>query len=134
MLAWCWSVVAVGLIFVAAVVPALQAPTLLYLDAITWPLDGKPERIGDDAVFAFGILGAITAGWGLMMARLVADPIVGREPRLFRHMTGAILLWFVLLAVVSWRAGVPWNILSGGNLLLTYLYPVWRGRLHAQAG
>jgi hypothetical protein len=129
MVAWCWSVVAIGLIFAAGVIPALRTPTLLYLDLVTWPFDGQPETISTEAIFAFGILGAITAGWGVMMTALVTDPVIGREPRFWRVMTMSIVAWFVLLAAVSVLAGLPANIMSGANLLLTYLYPVWRGRL-----
>jgi hypothetical protein len=133
MVAWCWSVVAVGLVFVAGVVPELRAPVLLYLDVLTWPLDGRPAAISAEAVFAFGILGAITAGWGVMMALLITDPVVGREPRFWRVMTAAVVVWFALLTAVSWSSGYPANVLSGANLLLTYLYPVWRGRMMTAA-
>lgn len=132
LVAWCWSVVAIGLIFALGVIPALRAPTLLYLDLVTWPLDGRPESIGTDAVFAFGILGAITAAWGVMMTALVIDPVIGRMPRFWRVLTMSVVAWFGLLVVVSWLAGMPANIMSGANLLLTYLYPVWRGRLMSE--
>jgi hypothetical protein len=127
LVAWCWSVIVVGFLLLAVVVPPLSAPTRLYIDMAFWPMDGQPVVSARETLFSLGILGAVTVGWGVLMLGLVTSPGLAALPAAWRWATGALAVWFAGLCLASWAAGAPTNMLSGANLFLTWLYPVWRG-------
>lgn len=120
---WCWGVIAFGVILAAAAFPALDAPTRWFYDLVQWPLDGA-SSFDENVRFTCGILGAVTIGWGLTLFALI-DAAEKLGPPVWRAMTNALIIWFVVDSAISIAAGAPGNAVSNTVILALYLAPIF---------
>lgn len=119
---WRWGVIAFGVVLAAAAFPALDAPTRWFYDLVHWPLDGA-SSFADNVRFTCGILGAVTIGWGITMFALIEAAEKLGAP-VWRAMTAALVIWFVIDSAISVASGAPGNAVSNTVILALYLAPV----------
>lgn len=124
MIIWCWCVIGFGAVLALSIFEALSAPTMLLLDLVFWPIDGEPAALSREAIFAVALAGALTMGLGAMILGLARDETLNGSPRLWRHVTAAVLVWYVVDSAVSILGGAIVNAVSNTVLLVTFLLPV----------
>lgn len=120
---WCWGVTAFGVILAAAAIPALDAPTRLFYDLVHWPIDGA-SSFDENVRFTCGVLGAVTMGWGMTILALI-DAAEKLGASVWRALTSALVIWFVVDSAISVAAGAPGNAVSNAVILALYLAPVF---------
>ncbi len=76
--------------------------------------------------FATALMGAVTLGWGLTFyaAFGAAHRLGDQAAPVWRMLTGAALVWFVIDSALSIATGFWLNALSNTGLLIGYLAPV----------
>ncbi len=120
--------IAFGLLFAAAAVPALQAPTAYLLDLIYFPVDGTPKLTGPAPRLLSAIAGGLMAGWGVMLW-VVATELLPANPRLGRRLfLFGIGAWFLIDSLMSVAAGAVVNAFFNLGFLLLFCLPVWNLR------
>ncbi len=117
---WCWAVLAFGAVLVLAAVPALDAAPRLALGLV----GGDPVLLDLPTMrFAFGLMGALTLGWGVSMMAMVALAHTHGAP-VWRSLTASVLVWYVIDSAISVLTGFPLNAVSNTLLTVGYLIPV----------
>ncbi|MCA3692430.1 hypothetical protein [Aquidulcibacter sp.] len=120
---WCYLVLALGLVFTGSAWPQTDAAVRLFYDVIYWPLDGQ-SGWHESLRLTAAILGAVMMGWALTLLTLVQTALKHPQLSLWRPMTGAILVWWVVDSSISVALNTPGNALSNTGFLLLYLIPV----------
>jgi hypothetical protein len=122
MIVWCWMVFGFGVVLALAAFPGPDIAAALFYDLVEWPLDGA-VTFEPRARFTVAILGAVTIGWALTIFGMIkAAETVG--PPVWRALTTALVVWYVIDSALSILTGVPVNAVSNTVLLVTYLVPV----------
>ena len=122
MYVWCGIAVLLGLELVGAALPATDIGARAYFAIVggfTWEaalFDAPGMR------FAVAVLGAILMVWGLTVLAMVRTP--GVPGALWRGLTLALSVWFVVDSLVSILTGYPLNAVLNAVFLATYLIPV----------
>lgn len=122
-ISWCYLVLALGLVFAGSAWPQTDAAVRLFYDVIYWPLDGQ-SGWHESLRLTAAILGAVMMGWALTLLTLVQTALKQPQLSLWRPMTGAILVWWVIDSSISMALNTPGNALSNTGFLLLYLIPV----------
>lgn len=122
---WAWGVVLFGAVLAGAGFAATGAPALFLIGefgAGTF----APDHIHR---FAIGLMSAVSLGWGLTLLvtlrALFALDAATAAP-LWRALTGAVLVWYVVDGAISFGTGFALNAVSNTALLALYLFPVLR--------
>jgi hypothetical protein len=120
---WCGAVIIFGLVLMGGAFPATSAGVY----ALFGILDGPGPIAWDPALrFSLALMGAVTLGWGATMLAVVrasdAMPQVAATA-LWRGITIALLLWYVVdsglsVATGFWRNALSNTVLIGWYLLL----------------
>jgi hypothetical protein len=121
---WCIGLALFGLALYGAAYPATTGPARMLFALFGNPLPPEPDRY---LRFAVPLMGAVSLGWALtMLAALrlawTAEPDAGTA--LWKRVTVAMLVWYVLDSAASVATGFPINALSNTALLVAYLVPV----------
>lgn len=117
---WCWAVLAFGAVLALAAVPALDAAPRLVMGLI----GGDPALLNQPAMrFAFGLMGALTLGWGVAMLAMVGLAHT-HGAAVWRSLTASVLVWYVIDSAISVATGFPLNAVSNTLLTAGYLIPV----------
>ena len=83
--------------------------------------------------FGLGLPGALTIGWALTMFAMI-DAAQAGGARIWRSLTGALLVWYVIDSAISVRTGFALNAASNTLLMASFLIPVLAsGVLRGQA-
>jgi hypothetical protein len=120
--AWSLAMMCVGLVFVAAAVPALDWPARLFLDITFWPIDGRPDALSPELRLLSVIGGGVTAGWCLLLGLLFDRAHRQSDRELLRLAVISLLCWFVVdslgsIAVGAWMNAVLNTIILAGFVL-----------------
>ena len=119
-------VILAGLVYALGAVPPLSGLAALSTDFALWPVDGQQTLAGEEARLLCGVLGAVMAGWGVMLW-LVADRLYPRDPQLARLMILAgVGTWFVLDSAASLIVGAPLNLVFNIAFLALFTWPLLR--------
>lgn len=135
---WAWWALMLGgaLAFWFAAFPGLDAPVLLFYDAINWPLDGETGFTEATRPTA-AVLGAVFLGFALALGALMrlAFAATGEQAAsLWRAITAIVVVWYVTDSFVSVATGIPGNAVSNTGIAAGYLLPVLAsGALGAKA-
>jgi hypothetical protein len=118
---WCGGVMVFGLVLMGGAFPATAAPVTLLLELL-----GADAPIEFDALhrFSLALMGAVSLGWGaslLAVARITPELSAQQAQKLWRMVTYAILLWFVVDSALSVATGFWRNSISNTLLLAWYL-------------
>ena len=123
MVVWCYLVLGLGLVFAGSAFPITDAPVRLFYDVIYWPLDGQ-SGWNDSLRLTAAILGAVMMGWSMTMLTVVQIGFTQTEIHVWRPLTGAILLWWIVDSTISIALNTPINAVSNTGFLALYLVPV----------
>ena len=122
---WCWLVLGVGVMFAASAVRGLDGPTILFYDAVSWPIDGQ-STWDENVRFSASIIGALTIGWALTLMPLVKLAHQSHGSAIWRSLSFAVVAWYAIDSTVSVLAGVPGNAVSNTGFLILFLIPILR--------
>lgn len=105
-----------------------------HVDPAFWGNTQKTPASAHFQQFAYGVMGAMLCGWGLLMAS-VARAAFGPTDRLVRRaLSLSLLVWYFLDTMISLAFGVIWNAALNTVLLFVIGLPlVAAGRLSARA-
>jgi hypothetical protein len=123
---WCWGVLAFGVVLTAAISPVLDGPARAFYDLVHWPLDRQSSFV-ETTRFTAGILGAVTIGWALtLLSAMAAAEHLPPAPAsaLWRGLSLATVIWFVVDSAASIAAGVPGNAISNTVFFAGFLVPI----------
>jgi hypothetical protein len=125
---WCGAVILFGLVLMGGAFEATSAG----IEALFVVLNG-PGPITYDPVlrFSLALMGAVTLGWGatvLAVVRGTGDMPDSAALALWRGITVAIVLWYVVDSALSvatgfWRNALSNTVLIGWYLLLVARHP-----------
>ena len=117
---WCWAVLAFGAVLALAAVPSLDAAPRMVLGLV----GGDPVLLDLPTMrFAFGLMGALTLGWGVAMMAMVGLAHT-HGAAVWRSLTASVLVWYVIDSAISVLTGFPLNAVSNTLLTVGYLIPV----------
>ena len=120
---WSIAMALFGLILALAAFPATDGPTAIIMGPV-----GHEGRLAftPELRFAFALMGALTIGWVLTMWPLmnVARDFPDAAPALWRGLTVALLLWYLLDSGLSIALGYAGNAVSNSLLMIGYLMPM----------
>lgn len=123
---WCGAVMIFGLVLIGGAFEATSAG----VNALFAILDGPGPMTWDPVLrFSLALMGAVTLGWGatvLAVVRGTADMPVAQALALWRGITTALLLWYVVDSALSVATGFWRNALSNTVLIGWYLLLVRR--------
>lgn len=123
---WSWGVVLFGAVLAAFAFAATDGPT-----RALFTLFGQPviDPVTPHLRFAVGLMGCVTAGWGLTFNVLfkAAHQLTGNAARgVWRGATAAALIWYIVDSIISIATGFWMNAVSNTIVLTLYLIPVMR--------
>lgn len=124
MRAWCWGMLAFGALLVTAAIPGLDgAVRALY---VLFSANPSNAAAFDHSAtrFGLGLQGALTIGWGLTILTLLSAARAAGAP-LWRGLTGALLVWYVIDSAISIATGFWPNAVSNTVLMAAFAYPVF---------
>ncbi len=131
---WCFGVMVFGLVLMGGAFAPTAAPVTLLLEVL-----GADAPIRYDPLhrFSLALMGAVSLGWGatlLAVARITPDLSAQQAQKLWRMVTWAVLLWFVVDSSLSvatgfWRNAIPNTVLLGWYLLLVARLPGSAGQM-----
>lgn len=120
---WCGAVMIFGLVLIGGAFEATSAG----VNALFAILDGPGPLTYEPALrFSLALMGAVTLGWGatvLAVVRGTRDMPGAQSLALWRGITAALLLWYVVDSTLSvatgfWRNALSNTVLIGWFLLL----------------
>ena len=123
LLVWCWSVLAFGALLMTAAIPAAdgaaRALFVLFSDhSVDQAIFEQPA-----VRFGLGLQGALTIGWGLTMLGVLQVAETVRAP-LWRALTFALLVWYVIDSAISVSTGFWINAVSNTTFIVAYIAPI----------
>ena len=121
---WCIGLALFGLSLYGAAFSATTRPAALLFNLFGNLLPAEPDRY---LRFAVSLMGAVSLGWAMtMLAAFRAAWALesAAANALWRRITVAMLVWYVLDSVASVATGFAINALSNTALLVAYLVPV----------
>lgn len=80
--------------------------------------------------WAYGVLGAMLAGWGVFMAFIAHYPFKRRETWAWNCILAGLLLWFVVDTAISLNFKVYFNAAFNTALFAAVALPLWFSRKH----
>jgi hypothetical protein len=96
------------------------------IDPVFWDDNGPDARTQDFQQWAYGVLGAATAGWGGCLAFIAYYPFKRRERWARNAILAGIGVWFVLDSYVSLAAENYFNEFAvNAPLVVLVLLPMW---------
>ncbi|ASR50091.1 MAG: hypothetical protein HEQ21_08070 [Blastomonas sp.] len=118
---WCGAVMVFGLVLMSGAFEATGQMANILFDI----LDGPGPVTWDPALrFSLALMGAVTLGWGatvLAVVRGTGDMPAAQALALWRGITAALLLWYVVDSALSVATGFWRNALSNTVLIGWYL-------------
>jgi len=116
------GMVAMGLgLAVIGLTPAMGLITDLYNPSF-WFGEVDDPGIRQFQTFAFGVMGALMAGWGTMSLGLGLHAMKERARWSWVFAVDSIAIWFVVDCAMSWASGAMVNIV-GNSIFLLLLAP-----------
>ncbi len=120
---WCWLVIAFGLVLAGGGLEAtdVAVETLFGIMGPPGGFEWTPHLR-----FATALMGAVSLGWGLtLLAAFSAAHRLGDQAGpVWRMITVAAVVWFVIDSALSVATGFWLNAVSNTGLILGYLAPV----------
>lgn len=83
--------------------------------------------------FSFGLIGAITIGWGLTLSYFFLAAHAGNTGnKMYRQAFVVLIIWNLVNGYISYRTGFQLNIASNLLLSLSFVIPLyWTGKLQS---
>lgn len=119
--AWVWMTIGFGLLFSGAGVPGLDAGAGLFYWIVS---GGSVDASAFDAPgmrISVSLVGAVMLGWGCAMQAVWRAR--GADPALWRGLSRAILIWYVVDSALSVATGFALNAVSNTLFVALFLVP-----------
>ena len=119
--AWVWMTIGFGLLFSGAGVPGLDAGAGMFYWIVS---GGTLDASAFDAPgmrISVSLVGAVMLGWGLAM--LSVWRARGADVLLWRGLSRAVLIWYVVDSALSVATGFPINAVSNTLFVAMFLVP-----------
>jgi hypothetical protein len=94
------------------------------IDPVFWTIVELPEEILKFQGWIYGVLGAVIAGWGTMIAFWAYYPFKTRERWAWNGLVWAIGIWYCADTAISALYGVSFNVLFNTVLLFLLGMPL----------
>ena len=117
---WCWVIILFGAVLMGGAFASADGPSQ-YLLAI---LGGRDPAMDAPLRFAVGLMGAVTFGWGLtaLAVTSISHLLDASGARLlWRRVTAAIMVWYLVDSVISLATGFGLNAISNTLLMGAFL-------------
>ncbi len=122
---WSLGVILFGLVLAGAGFAATDAIAVILHDF----MGPAPFAPTPSLRFGFGLMGAVTMGWGgTLLVTFKALHLLDR-PRatpLWRVLVGVVLAWFAIDSTISITNGFWMNAVSNMLLTILFLIPIWK--------
>ena len=116
---WCWGVFAFGVLLTTAAIPPIDGLVEVLYTLFSGGGENAEAFATNPVRFGLGLQGALTIGWALtLMAAIRTGAPVWRE------LTLALALWYVVDSAISVSTGFALNAVSNTALMIAYLTPV----------
>lgn len=116
---WCWGVVAFGIVLATAAAPPADGLVRTLYTLFSGGGENAAAFDTDAMRFGLGLQGALTMGWGLTLLAAIRT-----GAPIWRELTGAILIWYVIDSAISVSTGFALNAVSNTVLTVMFLIPV----------
>ena len=119
--AWVWMTIGFGLLFAGAGVPGLDAGAGLFYWIVS---GGSVDASAFDAPgmrISVSLVGAVMLGWGCTM--LAVWRARGADVTLWRGLSRAILIWYVVDSALSVATGFALNAVSNTLFFAMFMVP-----------
>ncbi len=116
---WCWGVLAFGVVLATVAVPPLDGLVRALYSLFSGGGENAAAFDTNAMRFGLGLQGALTMGWALtfLAAIRTGAPI-------WRELTAAVLIWYVVDSAISVSTGFALNAVSNTVLTIAFLVPV----------
>ena len=94
------------------------------IDSYFWVEHQLPENAMKFQGWVYGVLGAVIAGWGTMIAFWAYYPFKTRERWAWNGMALATAIWYVADTAISAIYGVLFNIVFNTMMLILLITPL----------
>lgn len=117
-----WLLAVCAMVIVFGLIIALLSWSPLFgifnelVNGVFWNGSAPDANTGQFALWAYGMLGATMAGWGVTLAFIVYYPYTKKERWAWNTIVIGLSLWFVIDTVVSVYTRAYFNV--GVNVLL----------------
>ena len=116
---WCWGVIVFGVVLATAAVPPADGLVRTLYTLFSGGGENAAAFDTNAMRFGLGLQGALTMGWGLtLLAAIRAGAPIWRE------LTAAVLVWYVVDSAISVSTGFALNAVSNTVLTIAFLIPV----------
>jgi hypothetical protein len=119
--AWVWMTIGFGLLFAGAGVSGLDAGAGLFY----WVVSGGTVDASDFATpgmrISVSLVGAVMLGWGCAM--LAVYRACGADVAVWRGLSRAVLVWYVVDSALSVATGFPINAVSNTAFVALFMVP-----------
>ena len=124
--AWAIGVVLFGVLLAGGAFAATDGLLRTLLALFGNPL---PEVMDAHHRFGFGLMGAVSIGWGLtfwVLFKALAVIDTTHAGSIWRKLTWAVIVWYVVDGYISIATGFWMNAVSNTVLLALYLIPLFK--------
>jgi hypothetical protein len=122
--AWVWMVIGFGCLFSGAGVPGLDAGAGLFYRIVSGGTVDASHFDAPGMRISVSLVGAVMLGWGCAM--LAVWRACGADPKLWRGLSRAVLVWYGVDSVLSVATGFPINALSNTLFVALFLVPAMK--------
>lgn len=126
---WCWGIFAFGVLLATAAIPPIDGVVRILYTLFSGGGENAAAFATNPVRFGLGLQGALTIGWALtlMAAIRTGAPI-------WRELTLALVLWYVIDSAISLSTGFALNAVSNTVLMVAYFVPVLASGVLKQRG
>ncbi len=120
---WCFGLIVFGAVLALAAIEGFEGGARLML---TLQNPEKPPVFNDVERFAFGLIGAITIGWGLTFFYFFrAAQASHLGDKMYRQAFVILIIWNLIDGYISYITGFQMNIISNLILSLGLIIPLY---------
>lgn len=127
-----WIITASFLIFVLGLGIIVTNYTSLFdnlfttqVNQIFWNTQTVPAETKAFEQFAYGLMGAMMIGWGIMMTYVASHPFRKQEQWAWHCFTWSVVFWFITDVTVSLYHQVHINAIIDVILVLLFIIPLF---------
>jgi hypothetical protein len=118
------SVLILSLVWLSAAFPVMNAPGILYIDLLDWPLDGATSTLTRESRWMSGVGAGLLAGLATMLLLVVIPELRKGNSRVKRGAMLSLVVWYLVDGTGSIAAGVMSNVFFNTVFLIMLLWPM----------
>lgn len=95
-----------------------------HIDPLFWGSAPLPQSAEAFQGWIYGVLGAVVAGWGTLIAFWAAYPFKSRQRWAWNGLTAAVAIWYIADTAISAQYGISFNVVFNTVVLLLLATPL----------